>query len=59
MDMDGEPSVSEFKMNLFLQYPRLEALSSMYVAVNSAYADEAATLGEEDEIALIPPVSGG
>lgn len=29
------------------------------LAVNREYADEAATLGERDELALVPPVSGG
>jgi molybdopterin synthase sulfur carrier subunit len=40
-------------------YPRLQGLSSLAVAVNSEYADQDLLLAENDEIALIPPVSGG
>ena len=40
-------------------YPRLGRLSSLAVAVNNDYADAAYSLKEDDEIALIPPVSGG
>ncbi|MBC7923904.1 MAG: MoaD/ThiS family protein [Ferruginibacter sp.] len=40
-------------------YPRLSGLSSLAVAVNNDYADAAYCLRENDEIALIPPVSGG
>jgi molybdopterin synthase sulfur carrier subunit len=41
------------------RYPRLQGLSSLAVAVNSEYAEPQWVLGENDEIALIPPVSGG
>ncbi|MES2731112.1 MAG: MoaD/ThiS family protein [Bacteroidota bacterium] len=41
------------------EFPRLQALSSLAVAVNSDYADHDQELQENDEIALIPPVSGG
>jgi molybdopterin converting factor subunit 1 len=41
--------------------PLAEALGAMPVvmAVNRSYVDEEATLSEGDELALIPPVSGG
>ena len=41
------------------QYPRLQGLSSLAVAVNSEYAESDQALRANDEIALIPPVSGG
>ena len=41
------------------RYPRLQGLSSLAVAVNSEYAAGDVVLAENDEIALIPPVSGG
>ena len=41
------------------RYPRLQGLSSLAVAVNSEYAAQDVVLAENDEIALIPPVSGG
>ena len=40
-------------------YPPLAGLSSLAVAVNNEYAAEDLALHERDEIALIPPVSGG
>lgn len=41
------------------KYPELKKLSSLAIAVNSAYAEHNTTLKETDEVALIPPVSGG
>jgi molybdopterin synthase sulfur carrier subunit len=55
---EGYP-VSDFKKDLFLKYPALLDLRSLYVAVNNEYASEESVLREGDEIALIPPVSGG
>ena len=40
-------------------YPEFENLSSMMVAVNNEYGQPHQVLHENDEIALIPPVSGG
>ena len=42
-----------------IRYPKMKALSSMMVAVNNSYAPDDLELKEGDEIALIPPVSGG
>lgn len=52
-------NVSELTERLKADYPRLRDLRSMVVAVNSEYAEEEYKLQENDEIALIPPVSGG
>jgi molybdopterin converting factor subunit 1 len=41
------------------QYPALAGIKSVLVAVNSEYADPDTLLMPSDEIALIPPVSGG
>ena len=41
-------------------YPNLKALlPQSRVAVNRAYASDDTVLADEDEVALIPPVSGG
>ncbi len=45
--------------DLRTQYPALASLRSLAVAVNNEYAAEEVALHERDEIALIPPVSGG
>ena len=52
-------SVGELLATLRAQYPELGRLRSLAVAVNNEYADEEVALHARDEIALIPPVSGG
>lgn len=51
--------VSSLRQTLLEQFPQLKELNSIMIAVNSAYAEEDQLLQETDEIALIPPVSGG
>ncbi|WP_374949323.1 MoaD/ThiS family protein [Mucilaginibacter sp.] len=41
------------------RYPKLKQLASYMVAVNNEYAADGLTINESDEIAIIPPVSGG
>jgi molybdopterin synthase sulfur carrier subunit len=41
------------------RFPALAALRSLAVAVNGQYADAATSIQPGDEVALIPPVSGG
>ncbi|MES2268706.1 MAG: molybdopterin converting factor subunit 1 [Bacteroidota bacterium] len=52
-------TTAELKINLENSYPRLQKLASYMVAVNNEYADDAGILTERDEVAIIPPVSGG
>jgi molybdopterin synthase sulfur carrier subunit len=47
------------KESLEERYPRLKQLVSYMVAVNNEYAQDEGVLSEHDEIAIIPPVSGG
>jgi len=49
----------DLKTSLEEQYPRLKELRSYMLAVNNEYALDDGILAETDEIALIPPVSGG
>ena len=52
-------SVSELKDKLKTTFPEFKKLSSLAVAVNNEYAEENDALKDGDEIAIIPPVSGG
>ncbi len=54
-------AVTAGDLRLFLeqQYPELGSLKSFFIAVNSQYADDGLALTASDEIAVIPPVSGG
>lgn len=52
-------SVSELKQLISETYPEFSKLSSLAIAVNSEYAADNVSLNRNDEIAIIPPVSGG
>jgi molybdopterin converting factor subunit 1 len=52
-------TVGELRKELEMTYPRLQDLKSLFIAVNLKYANDDTVLSETDEIALIPPVSGG
>lgn len=57
--VDGITSVVALKTWLYTKYPSLEQLRSLMIAVNKVYANDEDVLQPEDEIAVIPPVSGG
>lgn len=52
-------SVGDLLSELHQQYPPLSGIRSLLVAVNGEYAEAEHVLSNEDEIAIIPPVSGG
>ena len=52
-------SVSELKKMISKNYPEFSKLSYLAVAVNNEYAQDDVKLSTDDEIAIIPPVSGG
>ncbi len=52
--------VSALLQSLFLQYPQLQNLEHhVRIAVNWEYTPSDEVLHDNDEVALIPPVSGG
>ena len=58
LELHGD-TVAALREALKKRYPPLVELRSLMVAVNKAYAQDDVQIGETDEIALIPPVSGG
>lgn len=58
-EQDIPKSVAGLKSLLVEKFPAFEKLSSFAVAVNSEYANDDVFLNRNDEIAIIPPVSGG
>ena len=52
-------TVGDLRKYLGKSYTKLLKLSSLAVAVNSNYAEDDIKIDTFDEIALIPPVSGG
>jgi len=59
LELANDATVYNLQYLLEQQYPRLKQLASYMVAVNNEYALPEDTLHERDEIAIIPPVSGG
>ncbi|MCM3783232.1 molybdopterin converting factor subunit 1 [Neobacillus mesonae] len=60
LDINDASTVSELKTYLTDAYPEASSLiQSALIAVNMEYAPGHVIIKEEDEIALIPPVSGG
>jgi len=55
----GITTVKALKYWLGQQYPAMQGLSSLAVAVDNEYALDEDALNANQEIALIPPVSGG
>jgi len=56
---DSIQNVGELKSLLLNRYPKLKELNSLLIAVNQKYASDEVSIVETDEIAVIPPVSGG
>ena len=55
---DGQ-DVSVLMDHLETEYPRLAEVKTLMIAVNEEYALKDRILQPNDEVALIPPVSGG
>ena len=58
LDLQGH-TVGSLRNELVERYPSLRGIRSLMIAVNNSYAEDDLPIGESDEIALIPPVSGG
>jgi molybdopterin converting factor subunit 1 len=52
-------TVGQLKTLLVKKYPKLGNVTSFLIAINAAYADDTTPIVHANEIALIPPTSGG
>ncbi|HMX39574.1 MAG TPA: MoaD/ThiS family protein [Saprospiraceae bacterium] len=59
IDLPDAATVADLHRHLAEQFPRLAQLASFLLAVNAEYAPHDLPLSPGDEIAIIPPVSGG
>src|SRR5271167_3993446 len=60
VELAGGSHLADLFAHLEQRFPKLgELRNSLALAVNQEYSDAAAELHEKDEVALIPPVSGG
>ncbi len=57
--LSGGANVGDLLGQLHQRYPALTGIRSLLIAVNGEYAEAGQLLTDNDEIALIPPVSGG
>lgn len=58
LDLPGGATVADLLARLGVQAPAVESLR-IAVSVNAEYADRSQLLSENDEVGLLPPVSGG
>ncbi len=59
VEVGSVQNVGELRKLLLSDFPKLKELNSLLIAVNQTYASDEISISETDEIALIPPVSGG
>lgn len=59
MQLPAESTVGTLKAQLCATYPEFERLASFAIAVNESYQQDDFTITEQDEVVIIPPVSGG
>ncbi len=59
LDLPTGSTVSDVRAHLADRFPPMEKLVSLMIAVNAEYGTPDTQLGDMDELALIPPVSGG
>ena len=59
LEMPVASTVDAVKKQLVMDYPDFHTLASLQLAVNAEYVEDTYVLGENDEVVVIPPVSGG
>lgn len=59
LDNEELNTVSVLRNYLTSSYPKFKDYTAFRIAVNQAFAEETDAISSKDEIAIIPPVSGG
>ena len=54
-----QSTIADFRKALVIVYPAMKELLKFSIAVNQEYVSDEMILNEGDEVAIIPPVSGG
>lgn len=59
IEVEETCTVQQLKNELLKNYPKFIEVQSIKIAVNETYANNDQQLQANDEIVIIPPVSGG
>jgi molybdopterin converting factor small subunit len=59
LELNSGDSLSSLRQVLMQRHPELLKLRSLSFAVGVNYQDDSYALNENDEVVIIPPVSGG
>lgn len=59
VELDQSSKIADLRYNLTSKYPEFENLRSLKFAVNEDYQEDSYQISPDDEIVIIPPVSGG
>ena len=59
LDLEGISNVGDLKDYLCREYDAFTKLRSLSFAVGEEYRDDDFSLSDNDEVVIIPPVSGG
>lgn len=59
IELPKNSTVADIKRHLETQFPQLKELASYMIAVNDEYASFHNIIKPGDEVAIVPPVSGG
>lgn len=59
IQMSDQGSIRELKQKLISRYPDFEKLRTLRFAINEDYQEDDYIIRENDEVVIIPPVSGG
>ena len=59
LELNSGDTISALRQKLFQRHPEFAKLKSLSFAVGVNYQDDSHGLNENDEVVIIPPVSGG
>lgn len=59
LEIGNTQTLKDVRSLLSDQFPELNRLASLRFAVNESYQDDGFQLSANDEVVIIPPVSGG
>lgn len=59
LEMPKGSRVEDMRLQLDTQFPKLKSLASYIIALNNEYVSSDHVIKIGDEVAIIPPVSGG